>query len=507
MGVERQGQAPKTLLLNLSVVVIVLASCLTMWALITIGHDWGSDFASYIMQAQSIVAGNPGEFVSRNRFTICNTAVGLGPVAYPWGLPLLLAPVYAALGVDLAAMKMVVLASYGCFLAVLWFGFKNHSAPWRLVLLCFFAFHPLMLGLVNNIMSDMPFLLFSTVAMALIGTVIVERRPIMAPMADHTLLGLALATALLMRSNGILLLAVLAGAQLPRALKRQLSAVDLVPYAVFAGAVLLERTFLPGGGDIGLNSAPVLMTMSWARVQDNVLYNINLIRDVLDTTVPALPLLAGLPFVLAVIGAVASFRRTHHWLIYMGLTFLLFSFWPWRQGVRFLLPIMPFYLSLVVTGLECIADRLARKMESRLIVVGLLAVAAVWDARQLHLSVSGALANVALGRPGPDGPFTEEAQRLFAFIRDNTQADDVLIFRKPRVMSMETGRLAYRTRNPEEFAKGNVLVIDRKFDAVWFNTVPEAERARLVKILDSERFQVFRLPPGRPEAQKAGTRC
>lgn len=507
MGVGRAAQTPKALLLNLCALAIVLASGLIMWALIAGGHDWGSDFASYIMQAKSIVAGNPADFVSRNRFTICNTAVGLGPVAYPWGLPLLLAPVYAAFGIDLAAMKTVMLASYAGFLATLWFGFKTHSAPWRLVLLCFFAFHPMMLSLVNLIMSDLPFLLFSTLAMVLIGAVIVDRRPILAPTADHVLVGLAMAAAFLMRSNGILLLAALAGAQLPRAVKRRLSALDLVPYAAFLAAVLAEHAVLPGGGDIGLNAGPVITTMTWPRIYDNLFHNVGLIRDVLDTTLPALPLTAALPFALAVIGAVATVRRSYHWLIYMGLTFLLFTIWPWRQGVRFLLPILPFYLSFIVTGLECIAERLARKTGFRLIAVGVLVVAAAWDARQAHLSIGGAAANVALGRPAPDGPFTDEAQRLFAFLRDNTRADEVVIFRKPRVVALMTGRLAYRTRNPAEFAKGNVLVIDRKFDEGWFNLLPASERDRLVKIQDGERFEIFRLPPAQPDAQAIGSRC
>jgi hypothetical protein len=77
------------------------------------GHAWGDDFASYIMQAVALVEGRPSDFVRANTFTIDRSTVVLGPYAYPWGYPLLLAPLYAARGVDFGAFKSLNLVSLG----------------------------------------------------------------------------------------------------------------------------------------------------------------------------------------------------------------------------------------------------------------------------------------------------------------------------------------------------------------------------------------------------------
>ena len=72
---------------------LLLMVAVVVWGTLRQGHDWGDDFAAYIMQAQSIVTGTIPEFMEENRFTIAESSVGFGPYAYPWGTPLLLAPI------------------------------------------------------------------------------------------------------------------------------------------------------------------------------------------------------------------------------------------------------------------------------------------------------------------------------------------------------------------------------------------------------------------------------
>jgi len=43
--------------------IVILISALLGSLLFTRGHIWGDDFAAYIMQARSILAGNMSEFV------------------------------------------------------------------------------------------------------------------------------------------------------------------------------------------------------------------------------------------------------------------------------------------------------------------------------------------------------------------------------------------------------------------------------------------------------------
>src|SRR6185295_1239175 len=87
-------------------IVIVLLSVAIGSSTLTRGHEWGDDFASYIMQAQSIVNGRTKEFVEHNAFTISESSILIGPVAYPWGYPLLLTPALILRGVHPLTLKL-----------------------------------------------------------------------------------------------------------------------------------------------------------------------------------------------------------------------------------------------------------------------------------------------------------------------------------------------------------------------------------------------------------------
>ena len=62
-------------------ICIIVLSLLLGLAVLNRGHDWGDDFASYIMQAKSIWTGTMPEFVEHNRFTITQSSIVIGPVA------------------------------------------------------------------------------------------------------------------------------------------------------------------------------------------------------------------------------------------------------------------------------------------------------------------------------------------------------------------------------------------------------------------------------------------
>src|SRR5512134_2267961 len=87
-------------------IAILLVSLLVGSSTLTRGHEWGDDFASYIMQAQSILNGDTDEFVERNTFTIFESSVQIGPAAYPWGYPLALTPALLFKGVHALTLKL-----------------------------------------------------------------------------------------------------------------------------------------------------------------------------------------------------------------------------------------------------------------------------------------------------------------------------------------------------------------------------------------------------------------
>ena len=195
--------------------LIVGLSVSALCGSLTQSHDWGDDFASYIMQAQSITQGTPDAFVDANRITIEQSYYQMGPIAYPWGFPLLLAPIFALFGLNILALKTVGALSFLLFLLVLWRAFRRvHTAPGFLCLVALFALNPTLLGFSDHVLSDLPFLLVSTLCIVLIQEVIVEERRIFSQPLDLALIGAGIAFAFLIRTNGILLVITLGLSQL-----------------------------------------------------------------------------------------------------------------------------------------------------------------------------------------------------------------------------------------------------------------------------------------------------
>ena len=79
---------------SLTLVVIVLLSIKLASSTITFGHEWGDDFAWYIMQAKSIVNGKTDALIEMGKFINTQSTMQVGPVAYPWGYPIILIPFF-----------------------------------------------------------------------------------------------------------------------------------------------------------------------------------------------------------------------------------------------------------------------------------------------------------------------------------------------------------------------------------------------------------------------------
>ena len=142
---------------------IILLSTLLGLSVLTYGQAWYGDFSSYIMQARSILSGTMNEFVTRNAFTVDHSTLLVGPVAYPWGYPTLLAPVYALYGMKPIYLKLPNIVLFALFLACFFMLLRRRLDLLDSALLTSVAsFSPALVTFLDQILSDIPFLLFST---------------------------------------------------------------------------------------------------------------------------------------------------------------------------------------------------------------------------------------------------------------------------------------------------------------------------------------------------------
>jgi hypothetical protein len=483
-------------LAGISAGLILISLCLGLGHL-TAGHNWGGDFAQYIMQAQSLVDGTVPEFMAANRITIEESYFPLGPVAYPWGLPLLLAPLYALWGVNLLGFKLVGVAAWlGVLLLLARYARVRHGRS-GFALLAVLALNPFLLGYLNQVASDVPFMLASTAAIMLMpgwsGPEITARRGVA--------LGLVMAAASLLRSNGILLVIPLMFAQFIHGLESGRFRSGLRagwtweyawPWLTFTLVYGAVTAWLPEGGSSHLGHFSLVTVQT---IRDNLVYYFKLPLALYEG-VSGRQAICLLTYPLCAVGMLARVRRDRPTLLYIAATLGIYLLWPdSMQGLRFLFPLLPFYLSFTTSGFQTLTDRLAPGLRRVALGVGWGLTVYVVGAL-MATSVDRVVANQRQGRTAPEGPYTEVSRALFDEVRRVTKPDDHVVFFKPRVMRFLTGRPSTLPRSLNHLRPGTYLVLYRGDDGsvgpISEAAIEAADRVQqLHRVSNSVRYGIY----------------
>jgi 4-amino-4-deoxy-L-arabinose transferase-like glycosyltransferase len=473
---------------NLLVLILLISALLSILTL-TRGHLWWDDFASYIMQAQSLLKGSPADFVQHNRFTIENSSYAPGPIAYPWGFPAILAPLLAIFGMKIVGLKLVNTFFYLLFLLVFYF-LARSRLPWgsALLVVAILAFNPAMLAAHDLILSDIPFLFFSTLAILLIESQAGISSPRLA-----VLTGLLIFIAFSLRTNGLLLLVPLFVSQVlsfkspaPASGKRWY----FLPYIVFLALFLLLKLALPGGQESYFTHFSLF---SPSRLLHNLLYYVALPSD-LVRAIPLGLLFLWLAVLFFAVDLFVNFRRNRVFLSYMAASLALFIVWPETQGLRFLFPLLPLFLLISAEGLLFVKERLRGKA-AQVFPWAAFALVALFLLLSLGVSTRKAWANLKQGRE-INGPFDPVSRQMFEFIRDDTPSGSVIIFFKPRLMRLLTGRDSFMTQRCDDLARGDYIVLHEKQGSNGqIGDLSVCPSATYPIVFNNQRFTVYQVTP------------
>ena len=500
--------------------VLLGTSFLLSWYGLTKGHNWGGDFSAYIMQAKSVWQGKPSDFLQTNRFTIEKSTRVFGPIAYPWGFPVLLAPFYGYFGLNILALKSLNIIFYLIFLIILWFGFhRYHSYFWGVILVCLFAFNPYFLNFMNNVLSDIPFLVFSTLSILLIGRVVIQKQRFVSDIGDQILLGVLIAISFTIRSQGLLILAALGATQIIEVAKNTISNqrdnagkitrannnlfrrllsrspnlwIFILPHASFLVVILFWRGLFPEGGS---SHILLLDKVTFGLIIGHIKYYITL-PATFFTGVFGEQVLYGASIPLSIVGIFRRRKYDYHIFIYGIITISLLIVWPLTEGLRFLFPLLPFYLSFAITGLEkCHYIKHGPfKLPWKLVCVCPVLVVLILFFR---FSVINASNNIENHRMESTGPYLSTSQDLFSFISNNTENDSIIIFRKPRVMSLFSNRRSVMIDQMDTLTIGDYLCIsisnDKSSQIENSDVVSLIENGRINLIYQNKDFQLFRI--------------
>jgi hypothetical protein len=474
--------------------LIMVTSALLGSSVLTRGHWWGDDFAAYIMQAKSILAGNMDEFVAANTFTVTQSSHQIGPAAYPWGFPLMLAPVYALIGLSPLALKLPGLLMYLGFLLVFFFLTKRRfTLTENLLAVSLFAFNPELLRFLDNIASDIPFLLFSTLAILLADLYAHEtqtrRKSWLA-----ALTGVAIFAAFFVRTQGLILLGsvlLFQGLRFlgQRAQRRQILTDSLVILAAFGILWGISALIFPGGQSSYL---ALYAGFSLDILKRNIVAYSQTFGEFF-ATVPGGTLFFGIFVVLFFIGLVARFRADLLFVLYTALYLVILWTWPEWQGYRFLFPMLPFFIYFAIQGMRVTLAKVGENQKA-LLQKGANAYLLVIVVLFVYASGSNAYANLRAGRE-INGPFDPYSIETYDFIKNNTPPDSIIVFFKPRAMRLMTDRASLALTECARMTEGDYLALSKKVGEnlqIPPELIDECHLA-LDKVYENRRFVVYRM--------------
>ena len=440
----------------------------------SVGHNWGGDFASYIMQSIAISDGDIEGFFLKNSLTMSKSSNPLGPVNYPWGLPIMLEPFYKFFGFNISLFKSLILASFICFLIVIWNIFENEFSTYeRFIYVSIFAFNPYLLKFGNQILSDIPFLFFSTLSVYLLIKLQKEKSINMAIFIS-IVLGICFMWSTAIRTNGILLpfsysiylLTTLMVNYFSKLKKIKLELLTLKNFTIEIRMVIyllpLVFFFLPNWyfSRTMINDQTIhfdfLKYISFKTIFTQAVYNLIIIKNFFGSNYLNIILyILSLPFVF--MGLKKKWPTSIFIIIYVSSILVLYTIWPFRQGLRFLIPLLPFYIYFFIIGIRSISDFSSNSnlQSKKLIGNFLILVFFLTSLLQINLNYKNNFRLI-------DGPYNDNSREMFNFIRNNVSQTEIVVFRKPRVMTLLTDKYSIMYNDINDFIEKNWYVVDKK---------------------------------------------
>ncbi len=412
------------------------------------GQTWGYDFAEYIAQAGILAGGqdNPAR----------------PQVGYQYGTALLLLPFYKIWDLKLIALKVPMILCFAVFIISISFFYRKRMQFRNAAVATFLiAVSPALITYLNNVLSDIPFLLFSTLSVICFYGVYDRESGSVRQCLSAAAAGFCVMYAYSCRFQGIILLMTFASTgillMLRAAMKKNsfiqswadsLGAGGILPhicfYASFALFYALYKLLLPaspGRSDLGFFDSFSLTGLACNAVAYPFFFSeFFACHDLIPKAIRIAVYLAALP--LIVLGIIRTSKKEAVCVIYSLGLLAVYVIWPGPRDFRFLFPILPFMLLFAVYGYEALADTGLRRCYK----VFFLLTACIFFCVMLCLGAG----NLRRGRSGNYQAFSEEATAAYSYIRENTGKDEGIIFFKPRVLYLATGRVSAEAEEKED---------------------------------------------------------
>jgi hypothetical protein len=464
------------------------------------GHVWGDDFAMYIHQSQSLLDGKMADLYQKNVYLTDNSEIleggPIGPYLYPMGFPLLLSGVYKLMGLDFFGLKIFCSLFFILSLPLIYLLFSTRFSHRKYALLttaCVglnFAF----LEFTDNILSDFPFLFFMLLSLYLI-----ERNRL--NIGYQLLLSATIIMTYLIRDIGLVLMPVLMMKLYFKAEKHENNPIDyfrknnlfIMPIACFCVFWLSKSLFLK------TDNANLFTALSAANIKtivSNTGYYIFVLGELWGVNSQYF-----LRFIVLILfgffvlkGIYNSEKQDRHFILLIVLTMGLYIVFPGRQGLRYLFPIVPFLFYFSIKGVLVQNTFLIERVTNSLASLNFPKVTNFWKVIQypfllsltVYLGAQSLYKSLKFSTISTDQITTTEAKNLYNWVKTNTSDNDIIAFKKPRLLRLMTGRNGFANSD-------DAKVLQSAATYLIENNKPKRTDSLFNAVYQNQKFIVYKI--------------
>ena len=397
---------------------------------------------------------------------------------YPFGFPLLLAITHIIFPGNLIALKSLVVLLYAISIPLTYLLIRRFAAPLIALgasALCLAS--SLLLDYSHQVMSEIPFLLFSLLALLFL-----HRAQKSNTLSTLALAIIAIIATYYIRSAGIILIAT---GILFFALHKKWKEAGLIAIGSFLLALPYQIRNTSLGGTpyieqlLSINpyrpeEGALTFTALTERILENLeLYGIQIIPHIFLPSFIDANYFVGIVFSGWILYAlIMGLVRRNMLIVYLTCYLGLYIFWPYVwSDTRFLIPAIPIFFYAILTSMDELLQLLARALKKKARRTGtvffflFLLGSNIFATNELAKSI---------GQLSPNwGNYFAAAE----WIRDNTESDVKIACRKPYLMNAVANRKAtgYAWKAPDQVIadfeqKGIGIVV---IDQIGFRSTPE----------------------------------
>jgi len=404
------------------------------------GHDWGGDFAQYFEHARNIAEGNDYDHSAY----IKNPNRSLAPDVYPPGLPLFISIIYIVDGFNLIAIKVMSCFFFFGSLVLVYFMFRGRMSDYYIaVVIGITALYPRFWEYKDMTFSEFPFIFFAFLTLYLTEKAFDSNyRERWKSILLFGLIALFLILATATRVVGGILVPVIVVYFFQKIGRLKYFLIGSSIALLFAAIIVLAFSDLFEG----LLSYLSVIQFSPSRVLTTAQEYAALFAHFWDNY-SDLIFHKGVSVILllfALLGFYFSCREKItiydiFFVFYLGFHLIV----SWSLN-RFLLPLYPLYVYYTVLGVNHLIKFKKPQINIALKVVLVILVLQMFISKYKQYDFDYI-------KPGISTPAAVE---LFEYINQETNDSSVIVFRKPRVISLFTKRksLVYHTAPYPELA-------------------------------------------------------